>query len=220
MSTFRNPPKGHIYLVFELPPDAPMHYLTHVARSNKGNKVSVRGKVQPLRKTKGAHRLVVYCAGVQPVAQHIQGYVRALQEAFERTTNSLNRALLPLAGQRLNEETKVQARALLQDWAARQASACSIQVERDGDRLQVLVNPNLQTQPQSNSQESTMTKEFCRSCGTKPPGEPAIGEAPPTDRCPACGVPDPYKHPRPSADSAAPANRSTPGAQIDPHPAG
>jgi len=41
-----------------------------------------------------------------------------------------------------------------------------------------------------------MMKEFCRNCGTKPAGSPPLGQAPVIAKCPTCGVPDPYKHPK------------------------
>lgn len=70
MSAFPPVPKGHVFFAFELCPTDGFRYLTAVPATPGGRKVKMRARVQPLRRTRGAHRLIIYCVPCQDGGSH------------------------------------------------------------------------------------------------------------------------------------------------------
>jgi len=59
MSKERISLRGHEYAVMELHPEKGLRWLTSIP-CRHGKKVSIFGKVAPLRQTRGRHRLVIF----------------------------------------------------------------------------------------------------------------------------------------------------------------
>ncbi len=98
-----NPLKGCVFVMFEVCPIEGLRYLAFIEQNSKRNKVIVRSKVQPMRKTKGDHHLVVYCVPVAPTIQSIQNFVESLLEVVRRVKQRIEVALAPMVGKPNND---------------------------------------------------------------------------------------------------------------------
>jgi hypothetical protein len=115
VSAYINPPKGYAFLVFEIHEDGGLRFISCVPRSTVRRKVIVKAKVQPLRKTKGADHLVIYCVPIEPTAEAVRQFVAALLAVINGMTERIMTSLQPLIGMPINEETKAEAVRLLAD---------------------------------------------------------------------------------------------------------
>lgn len=117
MSAFINPPKGCVYLVFETCPDNGMRFLACVRPAPGRRKVVVKAKVLPMRKTKGDHRLIVYCVPIKPTVEAIRQFadaIRQFADAIMAVVNGLaariRTTLEPLVGIPITQELRDEAR--------------------------------------------------------------------------------------------------------------
>lgn len=113
MSAYINPPKGHVFIVFEIHEDEGMRFLACVPSSHRRRKVIVKAKVQPIRKTKGAHRLVIYCVPGSATAEVVRKFVDSLIAVFNGIADRIKTDMHPLVGMPINDATREEAARIL-----------------------------------------------------------------------------------------------------------
>jgi hypothetical protein len=109
MSAFIKPPKGCVYLVFETGPDGGMRFLTCVRPAPGRRKVIVKAKVLPMRKTKGDHRLIVYCVPIKPTVEAIRQFADAIMTVVNGLAERISTTLAPLVGMPITPELRDEA---------------------------------------------------------------------------------------------------------------